>query len=72
MKIKSLSAVAAAMALATAPVALSAESFDRGSAPVEGESEIGGGLGGFAVLGAVAAIAIVLMIDATDDDGVSA
>ena len=72
VKIKSLSAVAAAMALATAPVALNAESFDRGSAPVEGESELAGGGAGLLVVAAVAAISVGIFLANTDDDGVSA
>ena len=66
MKLKNTLALAGAMAMVAAPVALNAESFDRAVAPVEGESELGGG----AIIGALAVAAIVagIIIVASDDD----
>ena len=48
MKIRTMAAAAAALSLAAAP-AVAEVSFDRASAPVEAESELGGG----AILGAL-------------------
>ncbi len=65
MKIRTMAAAAAALSLAAAP-AVAEVSFDRASAPVEGESELGGG----AILGALAIAAIIagIAIAATTDD----
>ena len=60
-----MAAAAAALPLAAAP-AVAEVSFDRNAAPVEGESELGGG----AILGALAIAAIItgIVIAAGDDD----
>lgn len=65
MKIRTMAAAAAALSLAAAP-AVAEVSFDRASAPVEGESELGGG----AILGALAIAAIIagIVIAASDED----
>ena len=64
MKIRTMAAAAAALTLAAAP-AVAEVSFDRTSAPVEGESELGGG----AILGALAVAAIIAgIIVAADTD----
>lgn len=65
MKIRTMAAAAAALSLAAAP-AVAEVSFDRNAAPVEGESELGGG----AILGALAIAAIItgIVIAAGDDD----
>ena len=74
MKIKNFAALAAAASLAAAPVALqAAPSMDRAAAPVEGESELAGGIGAAAVILAIGAIGIgALLIAEDDDDPVSA
>ena len=71
MKIRTMAAAAAALTLAAAP-AVAEVSFDRASAPVEGESEIAGGaiLGALAIAAIIAAVVIVA--DDNDEDGVSA
>ena len=71
MKMKNLSALAAAASLAIAPAALQAADapVERSAAPVEGESEVLG----FGTIGAVVAIiaigvGIYLLADDDDDD----
>ena len=66
MKLKNTLAVLGGMAVVAAPAGLNAESFDRAVAPVESESELGGG----ALIGALAVAAIVagIIIVASDDD----
>ncbi|MBY8337435.1 hypothetical protein KYN89_10260 [Alteriqipengyuania sp. NZ-12B] len=66
MKIRTMAAAAAALSLVAAP-AVAEISADRAAAPVEGESELGGG----AIIGALAIAAIIggIIIAAdTDDD----
>ena len=69
MKIRNLAAVAAAATLVSAPVVAA----ERSAAPVEGESELAGGVG--VVIGVLAAAAIITAVviaaDAGDDDAVS-
>ena len=71
MKIRPMAAAAAALSLAAAP-AVAEVSFDRASAPVEGESEIGGGalLGALAIAAIIAGVIVAAQSD--DEDGVSA
>lgn len=71
MKIRAMAAAAAALSLAAAP-AVAEVSFDRASAPVEGESEIGGGalLGALAIAAIIAGVIVAAQSD--DEDGVSA
>ncbi|WP_370178372.1 hypothetical protein [Alteriqipengyuania sp.] len=71
MKIRTMAAAAAALSLAAAP-AVAEVSFDRASAPVEGESEIGGGalLGALAIAAIIAGVIVAAQSD--DEDGVSA
>ena len=61
MKLKAISTVMAASALAFAPLAANAASADRASAPVSEESELGGGLGPIIILGLVA-VAVVAAV----------
>lgn len=72
MKIRNLALATAAVSLAASP-AIAEAALDRSSAPVEGESEIGGGSGILiAVLAAAAVIAgIVIVADDDDDEAVS-
>lgn len=69
MKFRFLAAAAAAVTMAATP----AIAADRVSAPVEGESEIGGGSSIIlALLAAAAVIAgIWIAVDSGDDDAVS-
>jgi|TARA_R100000049_G_C1947108_1_gene92705 hypothetical protein len=71
MKLTKLSAIAAAISLAGAPVALQAASepapMTRASAPIDGESELGG-IGAAGVILALAAIGMGALIIADDDD----
>ena len=71
MKFRSIALAGAAMSLAAAP-AFAEVSFDRASAPVEGESELAGG----ALIGALAVAAVIagviIIADDDDDDSVSA
>ncbi|GAB5348077.1 hypothetical protein [Alteriqipengyuania sp. 357] len=73
MKIRNLAAAAAALSLVAAP-AVAEVSFDRTSAPVEGESEIGGApvLGALAVAAIIAGVLVATDVIGDDDDGVSA
>ena len=70
MKIRTMVAAAAALSLVAAPAVVEI-SADRAAAPVEGESELGGGV----ILGvaAVAAIigGIIIAADTDDDTPVS-
>ncbi|MBB3034767.1 hypothetical protein [Alteriqipengyuania lutimaris] len=69
MKIAKISAVAAAASLAIAPVAIqAAPGSARTAAPVEGESELAGGIGAAAVILAIGAIGIGALLIAEDDD----
>lgn len=72
MKIRNFALATAAVALAATP-AIAEAAFDRSSAPVEGESEVGGGSGLIiAVLAAAAVIGgIIIIADDGDDDAVS-
>ncbi|GAB5349112.1 hypothetical protein [Alteriqipengyuania sp. 357] len=73
MNIKNFAGLAAAASLAAAPVALqAAPSMDRAVAPVEGESELSGGIGAAAIILAIGAIGVGALLIADDDDGVSA
>ena len=73
MKLKAISTVMAASALAFAPLAANAASADRASAPVSEESELGGGLGPIIILGLVAvAVVAAVAIDSDDFRPVSA
>lgn len=69
MKFRFLAAAAAAVTMAATP----AIAADRVSAPVEGESEIGGGVS--IIVGLLAAAAVVLgvivAVDDNDDSAVS-
>ena len=56
MKIRNLAAVAAAATLVSAPVVAA----ERSAAPVEGESELAGGVG--VVIGVLAAAAIITAV----------
>ncbi len=74
MKFRTLAAATAALSLAATP-AIAEAAFDRGSAPVEGESELGEGGSGtiIAIVAAAAIIAgIIIAADDDDDDPVSA
>ena len=72
MKIRNVAMAAAALSMAAAP-AIAQATFDRASAPVEGESEVGGGSG--VIIGVLAAAAviggIIIAADSDDDEGVS-
>ena len=73
MKIRTMAAAAAALSLVAAP-AVAEVSFDRASAPVDGESEIGGApvLGALAVAAMIAGVLIATDVVGDDDDeGVS-
>lgn len=75
MKMTKLGAIAAAISLAGAPVALQAASetapMTRASAPVDGESELGG-IGAAGAILAIAAIGMgALLISDDDDEAVS-
>ncbi|MEO0871702.1 MAG: hypothetical protein AAFY19_07035 [Pseudomonadota bacterium] len=67
MKIRNVAMAAAALSMAAAP-ALAQATFDRASAPVEGESKAGGNSG--IIIGVLAAAAVVggIIIAADDDD----
>ncbi|OBX19118.1 hypothetical protein A9995_08225 [Erythrobacter sp. QSSC1-22B] len=69
MKFRFLAAAAAAVTMAATP----AIAADRVSAPVEGESEIGGGVSIIVALLAAAAVigGIFIAVDNGDDDAVS-
>jgi|TARA_R110002072_G_scaffold9518_9_gene45933 hypothetical protein len=69
MKFRFLAAAAAAVTMAATP----AIAADRFSAPVEGESEIGGGVSVIVALLAAAAVigGIFIAVDNGDDDAVS-
>lgn len=67
MKIRTLAAAAAVLSLATAP-AIAEISLDRTPAPVEGESEVGGGSGLLIAILAGAAVIAGIVIAADDDD----
>lgn len=66
MRLKTVSLAAAAVALSTAPIAAQAQLAPRDAAPVDGESEIGGG-SQLVILAVVAAV-IFAGIAITDDD----
>ena len=72
MKFRKTSAFAAAASLAVAPVALQAASdapsMDRAAAPVEGESELTGGIGPALIIVAIAAVGMGALLIAEDDD----
>ncbi|MFZ9396140.1 MAG: hypothetical protein ACO25F_08795 [Erythrobacter sp.] len=71
MKIRTIAAAAAVLSLATAP-AIAEASLARTSAPVEGESEMGGGSGLLiAILAAAAVIGGIVIAADGDDDPVS-
>lgn len=72
MKIRTLTAAAAAVSLAATP-AIAEANFDQAIAPVEGESELEGNSGIIiAVLAAAAVIGgIIIAADGDDDDPVS-
>ena len=73
MKLKAISTVMAASALAFAPLAANAASADRASAPVAEESELGGGIGPIVILGLVTlAVVAAVAIDSDDFRPVSA
>jgi hypothetical protein len=69
MKFRFLAAAAAAVTMAATP----AIAADRVSAPIEGESEIGGGVSIIVALLAAAAVigGIFIAVDNGDDDAVS-
>ena len=75
IKMKNMSALAAAASLAIAPAALQAADspLSRTTAPVEGESELGGGaaVGVILLLGAIGMGALLIAED-DDNDAVSA
>lgn len=68
MKLRNIALTAAALGLATAPVA--AESF-REAAPVSKASELEGQSDLYLVLGAAAIIAGIIIIASDDDDPIS-
>lgn len=68
MKLRNIALTAAALGMATAPVA--AESL-RDAAPVSKTSELEGNSDLFLVLGAVAVIAGVIIIASGDDEPIS-
>ncbi|MEO0590718.1 MAG: hypothetical protein AAFY81_08710 [Pseudomonadota bacterium] len=71
MKIRNVAMAAAALSMAAAP-ALAQATFDRASAPVEGESELQGTGVILGVLAAAAVIGgIIIIADDDDDDSVS-
>ena len=71
MKIRNVALAAAALSMAAAP-ALAQATFDRASAPVEGESELEGNGIIIGVLAAAAVIGgIIIATDGDDDDSVS-
>lgn len=59
----------AAASLAATPIAINAATADRASAPVAGESELGGnGIGAGLIIAAIAAAGMIALIVAEDDD----
>ncbi|MDJ0979875.1 MAG: hypothetical protein QNI87_15220 [Erythrobacter sp.] len=71
MKFRNIAMATAALSLATAP-AIAQATFERASAPIEGESELQGSGVILGVLAAAAIIAgIVIAVDDGDDDSVS-
>ncbi|MEM7688045.1 MAG: hypothetical protein AAF291_03405 [Pseudomonadota bacterium] len=71
MKIRNAAMAAAALSLATAP-AIAQVDFARASAPIEGESEMGGSGVILGILAAAAVIAgVVIAAGGGDDDSVS-
>ena len=68
MKLRTLSGAAAAVALASAPIALNAETYDRAPAPVDGASELEGENGILIAILAAAAVIAGIIIIADDDD----
>ena len=70
MKIRNLALATAALALVASP-ALAQASFGRALAPVEGESEIAGGIGLLAGLLAAAAVIGGIIVIADDDSPAS-
>ncbi len=65
---KKFALVGSALALAAAPVALQAQAADRAVAPVEGESEMGGGSETIIAVVALAVVAGFVIFTADDDD----
>ena len=71
MKIGKVTLTAAAIALASAPIAGQAIAADRAVAPVSGESELGGGAS-LAIVFLLAAFVAGIWIAGDDDEPVSA
>lgn len=71
MKIRNVLAATAALTLVAAP-AVAEANFDRSSAPVEGESELGGSSIIIALLAAAAVIGGILIAVDDDDNPISA
>lgn len=61
MKLRAATLALAAISLAATP-ALSRVAFDRANAPVEGESELAGGFGLIAALAAAAIVAGIVVV----------
>lgn len=70
MKLGKIAAAAGALSLAAAPIAAQAD-ISRIAAPVEGESEGGGGVGAGGILAAFAVLAIVIGVAAGDESPTS-
>ncbi len=69
MKFSKCAAALAAVSLAASPVVASAATVDRASAPVSGESEIGGGNTiGILALFAIAAFTIGIFVAGDDEE----
>lgn len=59
----------AAASLAATPIAINAATADRASAPVAGESELGGsGIGATVIIAALAAAGMIALLVTDDDD----
>lgn len=71
MKLRNALAATAALTLAAAP-AVAEVSFDRTSAPVEGESELSGSSLIIALLAAAAVVGAILIAVDNDEDPISA
>ena len=72
MRLKTVSLVAAAAALGTAPIAAQAEIASRDMAPVSDEGELGGAVSSqLLILVAVAAVIVAGIVITDDDDPLS-
>ena len=68
MKIRHLLTALSAVSLAAVPVAAQAQSADRASAPVSGESEFAGSIGPALIIVAIAAAGMIALLVTDDDD----